>query len=247
MPDNFLFSDVIKKFMNMEIKNLLETYTKRTGKKVEEVLFVPYAYDRPADVFINYFNNVKLFYTGLGVNLKNILEYTNPLEAIFNAQALCVGGGSFYKLVNTFSNEMMDIVNQKITFGMPYIGWNEGSVIACPTYVGNYNENDIFINAVPFQTFHHYVNNDSINQSIMEFLVDENYIDPDLRAPVKHVVCFMDSDPSKEAEEGGSAVRVEDENAGLSGFESTAQVVIYQLIDGEMQAVSYDPNSIPIL
>lgn len=247
LPDNYQFSTSAKKFMNEQIKYLFKSYYLRSGKKVNEILFIPYAYDRSSDDFNNYLSDVKSFFNDLGVSFKNIMDHPKPLESILESQAITIGGGNLYYLLNTLSDEMLDLINQRVNYGIPYIGWNEGSVISCPSYIGNYNEEDLLINAVPFQTYHHYIDTESVNEKIFDFLEDEYYSDPDLRAPIKHVVCFKDEKTEKEKESSKeSGVRIEEENVGMAGYDA-ALIIIYQLIDGELKAISFDPESIPII
>lgn len=99
------------------------------GSDIKRVLFIPYAsvhnsYDyyaaRVADVF-----------TTLGYELTSIHQCTYSKKAIVDAEALVVGGGNSFHLLNQlYVNDLLDVIRERVFAGMPYIGWSAGAIIA---------------------------------------------------------------------------------------------------------------------
>lgn len=96
---------------------------------ITELLFVPYAgvtlsYDE-------YTAKVQCALNEQGIKVTGIHEYDDPITAINNAQAIAVGGGNtFHLLHQLYQNKLIEPIQQKVSTGMPYIGWSAGSNIA---------------------------------------------------------------------------------------------------------------------
>ena len=255
LADNYYFGNT-KELMIDEI-NKLFSHCASTGRLIDEVLFIAYAFD--GGDWNSYINNVKDLFPDQQFRLIN--EFSNPVEAIGNAQAVCVGGGNLNYLKNSVSDVMFDKLNTRIENGMPYIGWNEGAVLACPTHIDDLNASEIFIDLVPFQIFCHFKMNLANETKIRAFLIGNS----DRILPIVQVVCFSDSttvnsfqkipekdvvqdtDKKADAEEEGSGIRIEESNAGLAGTESAPAVIIYQLVDGNLFSFPLDPNNVAIM
>lgn len=55
-------------------------------------------------------------------------------KAIKRSDAIVViDGNTFYLLDFLYKHSLLDLIEQKVNDGMPYIGWGAGSNIACPT------------------------------------------------------------------------------------------------------------------
>lgn len=239
LVDNYSFVNT-KVFMTAEINSLFRSYALNTGNEITEILFIPYAYD--GTEIILYIGKVQeLFGT---VNLKNITEGNNPIEMIRQAQAIVIGGGRMDLLENSLNIDMRNEIKIKIDAKIPYIGWNEGSVIACPTKIEDLGtvSNDL-IAAVPFQFVCQYDDNPANRISIEDFMRNNPNI--------KNVVCFSDqvppvaaahsvpgdgdivedSDNNTTAANEGSGIRIVKSKAGLAGTQSAATVILYQLDD----------------
>lgn len=247
LADNYDFS-ASRQFMANQIKTLFFYCASKTGSLPSEVLFIPYAYDGLGDFYNSYIENVKgLFFE---VNFRVITEFSNPVEAIEGAHAICIGGGNLNLLKNSVSDNMYDKLFDKIENGIPYIGWNEGAVFACPTHIEDYEADETLINVVPFQIFSHF-RDTFLNLTKIKTFLTNNAV---RTLPIVHVVCIIDNTPfegdeKKEEEatdEGGSGIRIEDSNAGLAET-NTANVLIYQLEDGNLVSIPYDPDHLPII
>lgn len=138
-----------------QIKEFLGT------EKVEGV-FIPYAgvtfsYDE-------YEAKVNERFNELGHSVKSIHKFENPVEAIQNAQAIVVGGGNTFELVNQlYKNKLIEPMRERVQNGTPYIGWSAGSNVACPS-IRTTNDMPIVepesfnvLNLVSFQINPHYL------------------------------------------------------------------------------------------
>lgn len=92
------------------------------------VLFIPYA-----GVTVNheaYTARVQQALAGT-VNIQGINEFTNPKQALLQADAVAVGGGNTFVLLDyLYRFGLLDSLRKRILAGMPYAGWSAGSNIA---------------------------------------------------------------------------------------------------------------------
>ena len=133
------------------------------GEKKVKALFIPYAgVTFSYDV---YESKVKERFNEIGHEVESIHHFEYPIEAIRNAEAIVVGGGNTFELVNQiYKNKLIEpirdmVLNKKISF----IGWSAGSNVACPT-IRTTNDMPIVepesfnvFNFVPFQINPHYL------------------------------------------------------------------------------------------
>lgn len=156
--------------------------TQHIGSKINEVIFIPYA-----GVTIDYDAYEKMVsptFSKLGYTLKSIHQCSDPVEAIEQAQAIAVGGGNTFCLLNQlYQNELIAPLKKKVSQGTPYIGWSAGSNITAPT-IKTTNDMPIVeppsfkaLNFIPFQLNPHYIdgnppghNGETREQRISEFL-----------------------------------------------------------------------------
>ncbi len=133
------------------------------------VLFIPYAgislsqegLEKSYDL---YAERVKSVFAELGLEIESIHRKNNALKAIFEAQAIAVGGGNTFHLVYQMQRQgLMQAVRERVKGGLPYIGWSAGSNVACPTLM---TTNDMPIiqpisfecmGLIPFQINPHYL------------------------------------------------------------------------------------------
>ncbi len=132
-------------------------------KGVDEILFIPYA--RPGGISYDMYTSIaKKGFESLGKKVVGIHTSGNPQEAISKAQAIFVGGGNTFVLVDTLYNEhLMDVLKDSIDKGIPYLGCSAGSNIAG---ISMQTTNDMpivypksyqTIGAVPFNINAHYI------------------------------------------------------------------------------------------
>lgn len=132
------------------------------GTKTVKCLFIPYA--AVTFSFDEYEQKVKNRFNEIGHDIISIHHFSNPLQAVNNAEAIVVGGGNTWQLTRMLhDNNLVDAVRNKVLNGTPYIGWSAGSNVACPTIM---TTNDMPIvdpkgfdafNLIPFQINPHYL------------------------------------------------------------------------------------------
>lgn len=98
--------------------------------EINSVLFIPYAladHDMYEDI-------VKKRFEEMGIELKSIHRFNDLKKAVKEAQAIFIGGGNTFRLLNElYKKEILDLIKQKVESGMPYIGSSAGSNLAAPT------------------------------------------------------------------------------------------------------------------
>jgi dipeptidase E len=132
------------------------------GEKPVNALFIPYAgvtvgYD-------DYAARVQSKFQEIGHSIVSIHNCKDPLEAVKNAEAIVVGGGNTFQLINmVHQNKLVEAIREKVLAGTPYIGWSAGSNLACPT-IRTTNDMPIVeppsfdaFNLIPFQINPHYL------------------------------------------------------------------------------------------
>jgi dipeptidase E len=136
------------------------------GPDVRRVLFVPYAlHDRDA-----YTELVRSRFEALGSDVEGLHRAAGPEAArqlVREAQAIFVGGGNTFRLVNElYAQGLHEVVRERVREGLPYMGSSAGTNVACPT-VRTTNDMPICeppdLNAfdlVPFQINAHYFDPD---------------------------------------------------------------------------------------
>ena len=130
-------------------------------ESVKEVLFIPYADVRKK--YDEYTGMVNEAFSGYPVRFTSIHTYADPVRAVSEADAIAVGGGNTFKLLQQLYHfQVMETLVEKVNAGMPYIGWSAGANVACPTMK---TTNDMpvaeppsftALNLVPFQINAHY-------------------------------------------------------------------------------------------
>ncbi len=96
---------------------------------IKELVFIPFA-----GVTISYDQYTTMVQTALadlGVKITGIHQYDCPKDAIYNAQAIAVGGGNTFNLLHQlYLQDLIKPIQEKVAQGTPYIGWSAGSNIA---------------------------------------------------------------------------------------------------------------------
>ena len=154
------------------------------GYKPVTALFIPYA--AVTFSYDDYEKKVNDSFNEIGHKVISIHRFDNAIEAVEKAEAIVVGGGNTWKLLKMIrDNSLINIVKQKISKGMPYIGWSAGANMACPTIKTTNDmaivEPDSFqaFNLIPFQINPHYLDvnpeghaGETREQRIEEFIVE---------------------------------------------------------------------------
>ncbi len=152
------------------------------GDRPLEVLFIPYA--AVTFSFDLYEQKVAGRFAELGFQVRSIHHFSDPVQAVNDAEVIVVGGGNTWQLVRMLhENQLMNAIREKAMGGTPYIGWSAGSNVACPTLR---TTNDMPITdpkgfdttgLVPFQINPHYLDSnpeghggETREQRIEEFL-----------------------------------------------------------------------------
>lgn len=94
--------------------------------QLSEVVFIPFA-----GVTIDWDNYTQKVQDALPeLKIKGLHEFADKQSAIQNAKAVLVGGGNTFNLLATLYNEsLISILRERVSDGMPYIGWSAGSNI----------------------------------------------------------------------------------------------------------------------
>jgi dipeptidase E len=131
------------------------------GPSVSRVLFVPYAvHDRDA-----YAAKVRERFDGMRLTLDSVHDAAGgPLKAVERAEAIFIGGGNTFRLIDALWNaRLVEPIRARVRGGMPYLGSSAGSNAACPT-LKTTNDMPIVqpptfeaLDLVPFQVNPHYV------------------------------------------------------------------------------------------
>lgn len=97
--------------------------------KQRELLLIPYA-----AVSVDYGKYEEMAQNALGVfgiKIRSIHRYDDPKEAVRNAEALAVAGGNTFRLLQLlYFEDLFDVIRERVSDGMPYIGWSAGSNVS---------------------------------------------------------------------------------------------------------------------
>jgi dipeptidase E len=126
---------------------------------VRRLLFVPYAL-ADHDGYVR-----TLLERGLhaGYELDGIHRHPDPAAAVQQAEAIYVGGGNTFRLLDTlYRLGLLDPIRARVRAGLPYLGVSAGTHVACPT-IKTTNDMPIVqppsldaLRLVPFQINPHY-------------------------------------------------------------------------------------------
>ena len=126
---------------------------------IRKVLFVPYAL-KDHDGYV-----AKMTERGFNADreLIGLHRAADPKKAILEADAIYVGGGNSFRLLNDlYRLDLCAVVRERVLAGMPYIGVSAGTNMSCPTLM---TTNDMPIvqppsfqalDLIPFQINPHY-------------------------------------------------------------------------------------------
>jgi dipeptidase E len=178
------------------------------GDAVERVLFVPYAL---AD-WDGYLTTVRAAFEGFGYGVEGVHEAAAARAAVRNAEAVFVGGGNTFRLLDTlYSLDLIDAIRSRAEAGLPYMGASAGTNVACVTIK---TTNDMPIVYPP--SF------DALG--LVPFNINPHYLDPDPDSTHKgetreqRIAEFHElNDPAVLGLREGTWLRVEGEAVHLGG------------------------------
>lgn len=134
-------------------------------KESKEILFIPYA--RPGGISYDAYTDIaKKAFGKAGISVKGIHEFDNPQKAVKEAKGIFTGGGNTFELVNQlYQHNLIEILQQTLENGIPYLGTSAGSNICGVTMM---NTNDMPIVYPPsFNTL-----------AMIPFNINAHYLDP---------------------------------------------------------------------
>ena len=134
-------------------------------KNGKELLFLPYA--RPGGASHEaYTSHVQKALKPIGIKVRGIHEFRNPVKAIEEATALFTGGGNTFVLVKQLHDlGLLDALRSAINQGTPYLGTSAGSNI-CGISMQTTNDMPI-VYPSSFKTL-----------GIVPFNINPHYLDP---------------------------------------------------------------------
>jgi dipeptidase E len=148
---------------------------------IKELLFIPFA-----GVSVSWDEyTTKVQHALPDYKVKGIHQFSNAHQALENAQAILVGGGNTFNLLNElYQQDLLGAVKNQVNKGTPYVGWSAGSNI-CGNSIRTTNDMPIVqppsfdaLNFVPFQLNPHYTdyqapghNGETRAQRIEEFCI----------------------------------------------------------------------------
>jgi dipeptidase E len=142
--------------------------------QADDILFIPYA--RPGGIsYDDYTKKVKDAFSRINKSVTGIHTFENPVIAIEKAQAIFVGGGNTFVLLNQlYKHDLMTVLKDTINNGTPYLGTSAGSNICGLTikttndmpivYPPNFNA----LGLVPFNINPHYLDLDTTSKHMGE-------------------------------------------------------------------------------
>ncbi|MFA9388169.1 MAG: dipeptidase PepE [Prolixibacteraceae bacterium] len=152
------------------------------GDRKVTALFIPYA--AVTFSFDEYEAKVNERFTEIGHSIVSIHHFSDPLQAVKDAEAIVIGGGNTWQLVRLMrDNKVLNAIQEKVRAGCKYIGWSAGSNVTCPT-IRTTNDMPIInplgfdvLNLIPFQINPHYLDanpaghaGETREQRIQEFI-----------------------------------------------------------------------------
>ena len=132
---------------------------------VERLIFIPYA--RPGGISHDeYTAKVSVFFNELGVKVRGLHEFEDPIAAIEQAEAIFTGGGNTFVLVSMlYKYNLWEVIEKVVCRGIPYLGTSAGSNI-CGLTMGTTNDMPI-VYPPSFKTL-----------GLVSFNINPHYLDP---------------------------------------------------------------------
>lgn len=132
-------------------------------KGIQTLLFIPFA--RPSGISHDeYTSKVGEAFDKIGIAVKGIHEFDNPIAALEQAEGIFTGGGNTFLLVTQlYKKGIIEMLEKVVKQGTPYLGTSAGSNI-CGLTMGTTNDMPIVyppsfttLGFVPFNINPHYL------------------------------------------------------------------------------------------
>lgn len=152
---------------------------------IKSVLFIPYTLKERN----KYEKIAAKRFKKMGIKLMSIHHEKNPVNALYRAKSIFIGGGNTFRLIDElYRKKLLIPIRRQVISGIPYIGSSAGSNAACPT-IKTTNDMPIVeppsfkaLNLIPFQINPHYIDKDPKSKHmgeiretrIKEFLEENN-------------------------------------------------------------------------
>jgi dipeptidase E len=135
-------------------------------ENASSLLFVPYA--RPGGMsHDDYTQIVRSAFQALSIEVRGIHEFDNARDAVKKAEALFVGGGNTFVLLNRlYEEDLLPVMRKAVRRGTPYLGTSAGSNITGPNVM---TTNDMPIVDPPSLAA----------LDLLPFNLNPHYLDPD--------------------------------------------------------------------
>lgn len=116
-----LYGGMYLDYLKEELKVLFEN--------IDEIIFIPYA--RPSGIsHDDYTVKAASFFANIGIKVKGLHTFEQPVQAIKEAQGFFTGGGNTFLLLKAlYELEVMPILKEVVEKGTPYLGASAGSNI----------------------------------------------------------------------------------------------------------------------
>ncbi len=143
-------------------------------KGIDEILFIPFA--RPSGVTHDEYTDVaRKAFSQIGIKIKGIHEFNDPIKAINEAQGFFIGGGNSFVLLNDlYKINALPALKKAILKGVPYFGTSAGSNVAGAS-IKNTNDMPIVyppsfeaLGMIPFNINPHYLDPDPTSKHMGE-------------------------------------------------------------------------------
>lgn len=100
----------------------------------------------------------------LAVEVSGVHTASNPRDEIMRAEAIYVGGGNTFRLVDALHrHNLIDAIRERVVAGIPYMGESAGSIVPCPS-IRTSNDMPVVepvsfasLGLLPFQINPHYI------------------------------------------------------------------------------------------
>jgi dipeptidase E len=128
-----------------------------------DIAFIPFAmYDRKA-----YAAKTQERFRAMGCQLTSVSDVSNARRVIERTSAIFVGGGNTFRLLKgLYDSDLLDVIRERVSAGVPYIGSSAGSIVACPSL--RTTKDMPIVQPPSFEAL-----------KLVEFQISPHYLDPD--------------------------------------------------------------------